>query len=273
MIASARLERTLDHALRAPSVHNGQPWRWRLRDGAAELFGDPAGRDTVISCGAALHHFVVALAHEGHDAYVTYSPDPDDDSHLARITVSDAPPDPTTARLFGAIARRHTERSRLSYHPVPQPLLAALVESARRFDVGLERVPEVREAFAAAYAEAAGRERWTPGRTTELHLRSRVAAGGPSEHRPPVDAAEFLLLTTVEDRTRDRLRAGQALSALLLTATNAGLATMPVSLHPGGGTLRRDDPTPQIVVRVGWPLVRGAVTRRGLASVLIPSVR
>jgi hypothetical protein len=287
MIRTARLERALEHALRAPSVHNSQPWRWQLRGEVIKLFADATGRDVVISCGAALHHFVVALAHEGHDAYIRYLPDSEDGSHVATITVSDAPPDPTTARLYDAIGRRHTERHRMSYRPVPEPLVTALAESARRFGVQLEQAPEAREAFAVAYAEAAERERWTPGHTTELHIWSRHGVGkrvlagsppglGPSpEHRAPADAAEFLLLTTAEDRTRDRLRVGEALSSLLLTATNAGLATMPISLDPGGDTLRLDYAQPQILVRTGWPLDRGADTtasrRRDLTSILIPS--
>jgi len=299
MIRTPRLERALELALRAPSVHNSQPWRWQLQGDVIRLFADldhqrpandPGRRDLLISCGAALHHVRVALGHEGHDAHVKYSPDLGDDSHLATITISDAPPDPTTARLFNAIAHRRTERRRMSYRPVPKPLLATLVESARRFGPQVQPTREVREAFAAAFAEATERERWTPSRTTELRIwsrdrtRSRVLAGSPSgldplpEDGPHEDAAEFLLLTTAEDRTYDRLRVGEALSSLLLTATNAELATMPISLDPRGAVLRMDEAIsehPQIVVRVGWPLARSAdaprTRRRDLTSVLVAS--
>lgn len=268
MIRTPRLERALELALRAPSVHNSQPWRWQLQGDVIKLFADfdrrlpandPGGRDLLISCGAALHHFLVALAHEGHDAYVTYVPDLGDDTHLATITVTDAPPDPVTARLFSAIERRHTERRRMSYRPIPKPLRDALVTSAHRFGARLVPTPQVREAFAVAFAEAADRERWIPSHTTELRIwshqnvRSRVLA----DQRPPEDAAEFFVLTTAEDQTRDRLRVGEALSSVLLTATNAGLATMPLSLDPDGEMLRLDDVTfghPQIVARTGWPL-------------------
>ncbi len=53
----------LDLAVRAPSVHNSQPWRWRFDGGTLELFADrsrqlpatdPQGRGLVLSCGAAL---------------------------------------------------------------------------------------------------------------------------------------------------------------------------------------------------------------------------
>jgi len=268
MIRTGRLERVLEHALRAPSVHNTQPWRWQLRGDVIELFADvdhrPTGndhgrRDLLISCGAALHHFLVALAHDGHDAYVTYLSDLGDDTPLATITVTDAPPDPATARLFGAIERRHTERRRMSYRPIPTPLRDALVTSAQRFGARLVPTPQVREAFTVAFTEAAERERWIPSHTTELRIWSHQGVRGRvlADQRPPEDAAEFFVLTTAEDQARDRLRVGEALSSVLLTATNAGLATMPLSLDPDGEVLRLDDVTfghPQIVVRTGWPL-------------------
>ncbi len=58
------LRRTLESAVRAPSVYNSQPWRWRIStaDGV-DLFADPDrhlmaidldGRDLLLSCGAAL---------------------------------------------------------------------------------------------------------------------------------------------------------------------------------------------------------------------------
>jgi len=255
MIRTARLAQVLEHALRAPSVHNTQPWRWRLGGDVIDLFADvgrqlpvtdPDGRDLTISCGVALHHLVVALGHAGHDAYVKRMPDPQDNTHLATITISDAPPDPATARLFGAIARRHTELRRMRCQPVPVALQAALVDAARRFDVRMVRANGVREAFNNAFAAAAERELWTNGHTTALHISgprtgsrhggrdSRVVGprpgltgmsdsrgfgyselelpGPPLGYRLPDDGAEFFLLATSEDRTQDRLSASPALS-------------------------------------------------------------
>jgi hypothetical protein len=40
MIRTARLAQVLAHALRAPSVHNTQPWRWRLGGDVIDLFAD-----------------------------------------------------------------------------------------------------------------------------------------------------------------------------------------------------------------------------------------
>ena len=322
MIRTARLAQVLEHALRAPSVHNTQPWRWRLGDDVVDLFADvgrrlpvtdPDGRDLTISCGVALHHLVVALGHAGHDAHVKRMPDPQDNTHLATITISDAPPDPATARLFGAIARRHTELRRMRCQPVPVALQAALVDAARRFDVRMVRANGVREAFNNAFAAAAERELWTNGHTTALHISgprtgsrhrnrdSRVVGprpgltgmsdsrgfgyselelpGPPLGYRLPDDGAEFFLLATNEDRTQDRLRAGQALSSVLLTATQAGLATTPLSRGLEMGTHHLavgETATPQIFVRVWWPTVRASgqspSVRRDLATVLMRPV-
>lgn len=66
-------------AVRAPSIHNTQPWRWRVCPTSLELFSrpdmqlrstDPDGRELILSCGVALHHCVVALASLGWQAKV-----------------------------------------------------------------------------------------------------------------------------------------------------------------------------------------------------------
>ncbi|OOK63389.1 putative nAD(P)H nitroreductase acg [Mycobacterium kansasii] len=58
-------------ACHAPSLHNSQPWRWLADSTAVDLFLDPhrlvtsadsSGREAVISCGALLDHFQVAMA-------------------------------------------------------------------------------------------------------------------------------------------------------------------------------------------------------------------
>src|SRR3712207_1323163 len=55
------LRAAVGYAIRAPSSHNTQPWRFRITDGAVELFADrtralavvdPHDRELTISCGA-----------------------------------------------------------------------------------------------------------------------------------------------------------------------------------------------------------------------------
>ena len=58
----------------APSIHNTQPWRWRLTADQMDLYversrvlevTDPDTRLATLSCGAALHHARVGLAARG----------------------------------------------------------------------------------------------------------------------------------------------------------------------------------------------------------------
>ena len=74
-------------AVRAPSLHNTQPWRFRLRDGAIEVLVDPARRlpatdpsgwGARIACGAALFNLRLALAVAGTPATVRLRPYPAD---------------------------------------------------------------------------------------------------------------------------------------------------------------------------------------------------
>jgi hypothetical protein len=61
-LLAAKAQYLISMAARAPSVHNSQPWRFRVGAQAVELWCDPwrktrddaLGREMLISCGAAL---------------------------------------------------------------------------------------------------------------------------------------------------------------------------------------------------------------------------
>ena len=81
-------------ACRAPSVHNTQPWHWRVEDDVVQLYVDPnraprrtdqSGREALIGCGAALDHFRVAMAAAGWTANVERFPNPNNFLHLASV--------------------------------------------------------------------------------------------------------------------------------------------------------------------------------------------
>ncbi|MFR9802424.1 Acg family FMN-binding oxidoreductase [Pseudonocardia sp. RS010] len=319
-VAGGLLERSVELALRAPSVHNTQPWRWRLRPGEVELHADlgrhlpgtdPDRRDLLISCGAALHHLRVAAAGLGAAVTVDRLPDPENSQHLATVRLADGPPDRAAAALFGQLTRRHTDRRRYSGDPVPPARLATLVGSAR--DLGVLAVPVgdpvVLARMNEVLREAAREQRHEAGYLAELLVWThryadardgvpRVAVptrGGqwdePHLHRFPsgslapgrdtgADGGTLLVLATPRDDVAARLAAGEATSAVLLTATRGGLATAPLSqaveLPRTRSRLRAAlglPDQPQLVIRLGFPLPGAPplepTPRRPLGSVLL----
>jgi len=130
------------YARLAPSNHNSQPWTFRIEGNSVTVradrtralaFIDPDDRQLAISCGAALFHLRVALAHFGHEVSVDLTPDKNDPEVLAIIwSVGKAEPTGENERLFNAIMRRHTNRGRFADRELPPALVAEFGEIARR---------------------------------------------------------------------------------------------------------------------------------------------
>jgi nitroreductase len=260
---------------------------------------DPDGRDLVISCGAALHHVRVALAAFGWATTVHRVPNPADPAHLAAIELSPAEPTEDQVTLSAAIERRRTDRRRLSSWPVSAGDLQQICGAAAAAGALGVVVTDPAALFQlnGAIAQAAIIHDNDPAYTLELalwtgrgrgghdgilaasiprtaprtanrddHLRSGLRAfPGGSLEQPPgkrYDQRTYLLvIATSSDDVLSRLRAGEAASAALLTATRLGLATCPLSQPleiSGTRRLIRDDvlggtAVPQLLLRMGWP--------------------
>ncbi|MCW4352936.1 nitroreductase family protein [Hoyosella sp. YIM 151337] len=254
-------------AVRAPSVHNTQPWLWRIGDESINLYADrslhlrhtdPDQRDLMLSCGAALHHVRIALAALGWRSVVHRFPNPADKDHVAALELHRRQPTQHEIALAAAIPRRRTDRRHYSAWPVPPEYLARLGEAAENEGV-VFRVLESQSRFAelireavdlhttdAAYqAELAtwsgrhGSPEGVPSQNTPL---AEVTAEGISARRfawpalspaPGTDAAsdeaEIIMLTTASDDVLSRLRSGEASSAVMLEATALGLASCPIT--------------------------------------------
>lgn len=110
----------LQSAIAAPSVHNSQPWRFRLGSLHVDVFVDPSrrlagidpmGREAMISVGAAVLNLRVAILAAGRVPLTQLLPSPDEPELAARITLG-APhqPDATVRALASAIGQRRTNR-------------------------------------------------------------------------------------------------------------------------------------------------------------------
>jgi nitroreductase len=155
----------LRHAVRAPSGHNTQPWRFDIAEGRLRLYADrsralpvvdPEDRELVMSCGAALAHLTVALRHFGYAGDVSPYPDPADPDLLATVGLGQAHlPRPGDHQLFRAIDKRHTHRADFETRPVAQQVLAQLERDAHRAGAALHAFTgdETREAIAALVGE------------------------------------------------------------------------------------------------------------------------
>jgi Nitroreductase family len=126
-------------AARAPSVHNTQPWRFRVGHDAIDLYSDqrrklradPIGREMLISCGAALLGLRLAVRSLGYQPMVELLPDPARLRLLARVRLS--PGEPMTGRerhMLAALPHRHTHRGPFAPGPLPAGLVAGLQHDA-----------------------------------------------------------------------------------------------------------------------------------------------
>ena len=246
-------------AVRAPSMHNTQPWRFRLTGPAIEVLldpsrrlpvGDPTGRAARVACGAALFNMRLALAVEGTPARVELWPAPD---LVARLTpAGPRPPTPVERRLHAAIPRRHSNRYPFADVPVPASARRGLVGAAQDEGGWLFLAESVAEAEAVAdlVRDADRILRADPAYLTELGTWTGVGttagegvpheAGGPEpdQHellarrdfgggpttRPFERDPLLAVLGAAGDHPADETVAGMALQRVLLTATDLGLA-------------------------------------------------
>ena len=140
--AAEKLTWAVEHAIKAPSSHNSQPWRFHVDGDVLELRADraralpvvdPHDRELTISCGAALYFLRAALRAAGETAAVETLPDPADPDLLARITL-DAPAEAShrERQVFWAMRARRTNRLRFEEREVPRELLGELGKAAEK---------------------------------------------------------------------------------------------------------------------------------------------
>ena len=304
---------------RAPSLHNSQPWHWIAESGRLHLFlereplvqaTDRSGREMILSCGAVLDHLRVAMAAAGWDTTIDRLPDPNEANHLAMLnfsplaSISDA-----HRKRAGAILRRRTDRlpfaAPTGWEALERQLRARVDHDAVMVGV----IPEdAREQLADASRITEAIRHGDPSYQSELRWwtspfeldhgvppSSRVSASeasrvdvarafpttGYGDRRLTigVDHSKILVLSTRDDTRLPVLRCGEALSAVLVDCTVAGMATCTLT-HMTEVSMAREliqrlsgqTGLPQLLIRVGkTPPVEQhapATPRRPLSDVL-----
>jgi hypothetical protein len=194
-------DEVLATAGKAPSLHNTQPWRFRIGPRSIALVADrerrlpeidPDDRELRLACGAALFTLRLALHGKGIRPLVTLLPDPAEPDVLAVVRPGGRrAPTPEERRLLDAVPRRHTNRHPFSDSPVELPEQYALRRAAEEEGAWLQIIGDraqrarLRELAAVAHhtqmADPAFRAelaRWTaagPGRLDGVP----ATAGGP----------------------------------------------------------------------------------------------
>ncbi|GAB3844007.1 nitroreductase [Dactylosporangium cerinum] len=193
----------------APSIHNTQPWRWRITGHLLDLFTDrsrvlavtdPEARLATLSCGVALHHARMALAAQGWQVTTAVEAE---DTWLHTLTPGQV--------LELASAADHAQRSEADDKSWLEEL-AYWTGGTRPAGTGIP--------------DAA-----IPDRATRTTVPSRDFGhdGDLGLNAGHDKAAVYVMLHGRTDEPSDWLRAGEALSAGWLTATEHGVSVLPHS--------------------------------------------
>ena len=298
MVNTEVIKNAVQLACRAPSLHNSQPWHWVAEDGTVQLYlakdrvlysTDHSGREALISCGVALDHFRAAMAAAGFTANVDRFPNPNNPLHLASIDFS--PMEFVTEghrRRADAVLLRRTDRLPFAEPPdwdsVESQLRSAVTSDAVRLDIIADELrPELAEASqlteslrlydSSYHAELSW---WTGPFETREGIPQSSLVSAPESDRVDIgrnfpvtrnadrrlgfghDHSKILVLSTYDNERDSVLQCGETLSAVLLDAAMAGLATctlthiteLPASRNIVASLIGQTT-TPQVLIRVG----------------------
>jgi nitroreductase len=260
----ALLHRIIGAASLAPSIHNTQPWYFRVATASvlelhADLdrvlwIADPHGRALHLSCGAALLNLRVAIRAAGYRPLYWQRASAASTLIASVELVPGHPASLAEQELYAAIQRRHSSRSPFSERPLSEAASISL-EQAAGFECASLRLLSDRETAAvlrlaaaadrelSAYPDYRGELVGWVGQPAASAVGIPAQALGPQPDEMPGPVRDFGVrvasrptahfeqhpqlgvLCTARDSTQDWLRAGQALQRVLLTATAHGLAT------------------------------------------------
>lgn len=301
----------VDAAVWAPSVYDTRPWRLDTRGSTVTVradperrleVADPDGRETMISCGAALYTLRLAMRDLGRIPRVRMLPDPDRPDLIAEVDVGGEQSATAEERqMYAQIRHRHTHTGGFRPGGLPIGLLQALRTHAYCEQVSLRIVADPRARIAlAALTEAAEQvQRRNPAYVAEVARWAPPPGSAPEETSPRESArleADFAgrdfarghgwggtgnenqdatgvvaVLLTDGDTRGDRLCAGQALQRILLCAAEYevsaafhGQALELPELREFIRTRFCDRAYPQMILRLG--IAHANVVRRSVTE-------
>ena len=308
------LESLVDYARLAPSTRNTQPWSFAVCGNEIRVFvdrdrwlriADPDQRELYLSAGCALENLLVAGAHHGYKANLTYVKEERADglAAIARFEPGGRAAD-RRVPLFGAIAKRHTNRRPYHRRALARDVMVALYAAVHDEGVQLwlftdavtsgrveqllalaERTQYSDPAYRRELAESIGSgvfgHGWFEAAAGQLVVK-HVDVGGAAARKEVARLRSAPALGVLTSRTDDRavqVRAGQAFERLALTATRMGVAAQPLSAlmqspmtRAAVAELLPEEVYPQHVFRLGYaPPERRRSTRRPTAGLLRPA--
>jgi hypothetical protein len=272
-------------AMLAPSLHLTQPWSFASSRDVISVYADaarapahpdPAGREIVISGGAALFNLRLAMRHLGFANQVLPLPDPRRLDHLADVRWGRySRPTADEELLYHALARRRTHHGRFTAEPVAASLINELSRPAHDERATLHVVGDAGRirALAELARMAELTRRAGPGVAAGNGDRALNGTGFTDRHpgpdprwpdSPPLRRADdqtlgvVAVLATKDDRPPDWLLAGQVLQRLLLHAAahhvSAALHAQPLALPDYRRRVQADvtgGAYPQLLLRLG----------------------
>ncbi|MFE0020843.1 Acg family FMN-binding oxidoreductase [Amycolatopsis sp. NPDC059021] len=229
--------------VRAPSVHNIQPWT--LEVGEDELLlrerrdlvlpeYDPRGRDRLISCGTALANLELAVRVLGRRVRTEMFPDPRQPELVAILRTDGArPPKAVELHRYSAIARRRSYRHRFAAQAVSDQMLAEIVNAVEVTRVQarpvsrageLSELADLLEFAAEAYQHDRGYQRELALWTIHDEYAHRHGAGLAGSCLPPSTlpwAGLVRAATALPDRAVLRRRLAEETLLVFVTVDDA----------------------------------------------------